>query len=398
MVSLEEALQKIIAARAPWVAESVPLDQALGRVLAEDIIADRDYPPFNRATMDGYAVKSDDILGNRAPEYRVLGEIFAGDGTSFTLRSGEAVKIMTGAPVPDSADAVIRTEEADEHAGVVTFRSAGFKRLQNIARRGEDSKKGALVLTEHLRINFGHLSLLAAVGKNEVRVIRRPRVAIISTGNEIQPVTGTVAVHQIRDSNCWAITGFLRQYSIEPVKTMLVRDTLEDLTKEIGSVMDCDIVIVSGGVSAGDADLVPRALMQCGVEEGFHRVRIKPGKPLWFGQRPDGARVFALPGNPFSVQTACRIFLDPYIRACFHLHANRPLQLPLHTARKKRTELDEFFPAALTGDGMTHVDPLLYNTSGDITAMAGSDGIAHHPADAGDLKEGDIVQLYLWKT
>jgi len=398
MISLAEALGHITASRAEWGMETVPLERSLGRVLAEDVVADRDYPPFNRATMDGFAVRADDLLRSPGEAYRVIGTLFAGDDTLFTLKAGDAVKIMTGAPVPESADAVIKKEEADESGNVVRFHAAEFTRHQNIARKGEDGRKDQPILANGVRIGAGHLAVLAAVGKSAVRVVRIPRVAVLSTGNELQPVTGTVAPHQIRDSNGWAIAGFLRRHAIEPMPTVIVRDTLDDLTRAIASAIDCDMLIMSGGVSAGDADLVPQAMTACGIRNVFHRVQIKPGKPLWFGTGPNGIAAFALPGNPFSVQTACRIFIEPYIRACMQLPPGQPLRLPLHEARKKKTAFDEFFPAAIVVNETTHVAPLLYTTSGDITATVGSDGIALHPAGSGDLKMDETVELYLWNS
>ncbi len=396
MLTVDEAIASICAARSKWGTETVPLDAALGRVLAEDVVADRDYPPFNRATMDGFAVKSDDVLKDGTAAFTIVGELFAGDDAFCTLHAGEALKIMTGAPVPDSADAVIKIEEAVVSEGAVRFTAEGFARYQNIARRGEDMKKDGIVLSAHTLIRFGQLALLAAVGRTSVTVARLPRVAIISTGNEIVPVSDDAAPHQIRDSNSWAIAGFLKKYSIVPLKTILVPDTMEELVRVIEPVLAYDILIISGGVSTGDADLVPEALASCGVNEIFHRVKVKPGKPLWFGRVPDGICVFGLPGNPFSVQTACRIFIEPYLRACFELPDSRALSLPLNGPRKKRTAFDEFFPAALAGDDAAHIEPLSYTTSGDITAIAGSDGVALHAAAAGDLKKGDSATMYLW--
>jgi len=397
MLTVDEATAAIREARAEWGTETVPLDAALGRVLAEDVSADRDYPPFNRATMDGFAVKSDDVLKNPAAAFRIIGELFAGDDTAFTLHAGEALRIMTGAPVPDSADAVIKKEDAAESDGSVRFAAEGFARHQHIARRGEDIRKDGIVLSACTQLRFGHLSLLAAVGRTLVTAARLPRVAIISTGNEIVPVADEAAPHQIRDSKSWAIAGFLKKYSIVPLKTVLASDTMEDLVRVIEPVLAYDMLIISGGVSAGDADLVPQALAACGVSELFHRVRVKPGKPLWFGRAPGGIRVFALPGNPFSVQTACRIFIEPYLRACFGLPEGRALSLPLNGSRKKRTGFDEFFPAALAGGDAACIAPLSYTTSGDITAIAGSDGVALHAAAAGDLKAGDSVKMFLWE-
>lgn len=398
MITIDEAKASIVLSRAEWGVETVPLERAWNRVLAEDVTADREYPPFNRATMDGYAVKCDDFHGNRIIDFRVVGELFAGDATQYVLQRGEVLKIMTGAPVPDTADAVIKIEEADEHDGIVRFTALGVSLYQNVALRGEDCTSGGIVLSKHVQIQYGHLSLLAAVGKSCVQVVRLPHVSVLSTGNEIQPVTSAVAAHQIRDSNAWAVTGFLRQFSIEHSTTAIVRDRIEELTKAIESALDRDIVIISGGVSAGDADFVPAVLASCGVKEIFHGVSIKPGKALWFGVHAGGARVFAIPGNPFSVQTCCRIFLRHYLRACFHLPADMPLRLLLNGSRKKRTAHDEFFPAALVADRVTRIDPIGYTTSGDITVVVGSDGIAHHPAGRTDLATGDTVDMYLWNA
>jgi molybdopterin molybdotransferase len=163
-------------------------------------------------------------------------------------------------------------------------------------------------------------------------------------------------------------------------------------------VLTSDIIIITGGVSAGDADLVPQALAACGVQEIFHKVKIRPGKPIWFGRHPGGARVFALPGNPFSVQAACRLFIEPYLRACFDLPAAEPLVLPMGRAKMKRVSFDEFFPAKISNLRGAHIELLHHHSSGDITAVLDADGIAHHPAGAGDLMDGEFVDLYLWKN
>jgi molybdopterin molybdotransferase len=398
MISLDAALQRILASKADWGTEIGSLEQSLGRVLAEDVFADRDYPPIIRATMDGYAIKVQDFLEKQIKEFRIIGEVFAGDNKNFGIRSGETVKIMTGAAVPDSADAVIKKEDAQEVNGIVRFEIKDVNPLQFIARKGEDLSAGALAVNKHTQIHAGIFSLLAALGKKNVEVMRLPKVAILSVGNEIKPITDSVEDFQIRDSNSFSIKGFLHQYSIAPTENKIVKDDKHSIAAAVEAVMDCDVLISSGGVSVGDADFVPEAMKQCSIQEIFHKVNIKPGKPLWFGAHPNGLRVFALPGNPFSVQVACKIFIEPYLRSQFGLPPVQPLLLPLSDGKKKKTNFDEFFPAKLFTDEQTHVQPLPYNTSGDITALIHAHGIAHHPSSSDDLQKGDAVKFYPWNN
>ncbi|HVN49360.1 MAG TPA: molybdopterin molybdotransferase MoeA [Bacteroidota bacterium] len=396
MISFREALQAITSSAKAWGSETVLLERALGRVLAENIIADRDYPPFHRATMDGYAIKANDVVEKKIRKFHIVGEIFAGDDKHIELHSGEAIKIMTGAPVPLSADAVIKKEDAREENGSVVFDAEQIKPGLAIARQGEDLARGAQAIPERTRITAGVSSLLAALGSRMVNVQRLPSVAILSIGNEVQSVDAEVAPHQIRDSNSYAVASMLEAYGIRPAVRTIIQDDLSALADAIRSVQVCDILITSGGVSAGDADFVPAAMKQCGVQEVFHKIKIKPGKPLWFGRHANGLTVFALPGNPYSVQVACKLFVESYLRACFGLPAMQPLVLPMNNARTKKTPYDEFFPAKILTDQATRIEPLVYHTSGDITAALFADGIAHHPAGLDDLAKGSGVEFYGW--
>lgn len=398
MISLEEAVQTIISFRSDWGTETIPLDQSLNRVLAEDIAADRDYPPFNRSVVDGFAVRSEDILKKHIPEFRVVRTMYAGDRPIDSLHSGEAVKIMTGAAVPSDADAVVMKEDAVLRGEYVSFNAEKILEYQHIASKGKDAQKGTVVISKHTQIHFGLLSVLASLGKNEVRVFRLPRAAIFSTGNEITPVDSSVTAYHIRDANSFSIAGFLQQYSISPAEKRIISDDYASIVAAIEKAIQCDMLIMSGGVSAGDADVVPSALKQCGVQEIFHNVKIRPGKPLWFGSHPNGLRVFALPGNPFSVQVACKIFIEPYIRACVRLAPVEPLRIPLSVGRKKKISFDEFFPAKLSNSPSLQIIPASFNGSGDITAIQHADGIAHHPALMNELEPETLLNFYSWKN
>jgi molybdopterin molybdotransferase len=396
MIAFSEAVHKVNSSAEGWGSESILLERAFGRILSEPVFADRDYPPFHRATMDGYAVNTADVIEKKIERFRIVGNIFAGDDAHLELHSGEAIKIMTGAPVPAGADAVVKKEDAREENGCVQFDIAAINAGLSIAQQGEDLKKGVQAIPHYTRITGGELSLLAALGKRMVKVQRMPNVAVLSIGSEIQSVDADVAPHQIRDSNSYSIAAMLEAYGIRPVVRTIIKDELPAIADAIRSVQVCDVLITSGGVSAGDADFVPDAMKQCGVIEVFHKIKIKPGKPLWFGVHPNGLRVFALPGNPFSVQVACKLFVERYLRASFGLTDVQPLVLPLNTARTKKTPFDEFFPARLVQDNCTKIEPLSYHTSGDITALVFENGIAHHPSLSDDLQKGDMVKFYPW--
>lgn len=398
MISFEEALQHIISARTDWGTEFISIEKGLGRILAEDIYADRNYPPFNRATMDGYAIKTGDILEKKISSFHVIGEQFAGSSEQRFINSGEAVKIMTGAPVPDGATAVIRKEDAVQTNGTVSFTVEQLKPYYNIALCGEDIQKGELVIPQHTSIDFRSVSVLASLGKNMVRVKKMPAVAILSTGNEIKPIDFPVEDFHIRDSNSYSISGFLWQHSIVPSVKRIVRDNVQSLVSTIQSLLEYDLLIISGGVSAGDADYVPSALRQCGVKEIFHKVKIKPGKPIWFGVHPNGLRVFALPGNPFAVQVACKIFIEPFLHSCFGISQTAALQLPISAERKKKVQFDELFPVALQNENGMSIIPHSFNGSGDISAVLNSAGIARHAAGENDLSIGAMVEFYPWKN
>jgi molybdopterin molybdotransferase len=225
-----------------------------------------------------------------------------------------------------------------------------------------------------------------------------PGVTIFSTGKEIKPVDFPVEQFQLRDSNSYTIAASLKHFGIEPSVRKIVQDDLHSLITAIQSVLTYNILILSGGVSAGDADFVPAALKECGVEEIFHKVKIKPGKPIWFGKHPNGLRVFALPGNPFAVQVACKIFIEPYLRSCFGLTPAHPLSIPISIERKKRVPFDEFFPAGFLHNNSLEVEPLSFNGSGDISAILNSAGIVRHSSAANDLTKGERVEFYPWNN
>ena len=377
-------------------AEKVLLEDAYGRVLAEELFADRDYPPFNRSAMDGYAIRSVDF--QKHERFKVVSSVFAGDFSDADFKEGEVVKIMTGAPVPAAFDVVIRVEDAVQQGNHVKFNLEKVEPGQNMALQGEDLRKGEPALPAGAIVGPAEVTLLASLGKAEFEVYKAPKVIIISTGNEVKPVGGNVLPHQIRDSNSHTLAAFFKQMQIENVERYLVGDDPERLKHSLEKAMGADIIILSGGVSMGEADYVPAVLKDLGVSNIFHKVKLKPGKPLWFGKKEKGPVVFGLPGNPFSCQVTFKLFIQPFLRECYGMKPLLPLILKADFNRSKKGEMEEYFPCNFAvKEGETRLEACLFNGSGDVTATALSDGLACQSSETGKIKKGDLLAFYLWK-
>ncbi|MCW7468454.1 molybdopterin molybdotransferase MoeA [Leptospira kanakyensis] len=396
MISYTEALEKILKESRSYASEEIELKEAFGRVLSEDIYADRDYPPFHRSAMDGFAILSRDYLPNQ--NYSYHRELSA--GKSMDLEPEEkAIRIMTGAPVPEGFDVVIKIEDTvlSESNGqkIVTFSLKDVKPWQNIAKQGEDLKKGDLVLSKGVGLGTSEVSILASLGKNKLAVVKPPKVHIISTGNEVVPVYTSPLPYQIRDSNSYTVSSILSKYKIQPELVTHVPDSESEITNQIQQGLEADILILSGGVSMGSLDLVPAILQKLGVELIFHKTAIKPGKPIWFGKRKNTI-VFGMPGNPFSVQTCSRIFLEPFLRKSFGQNQIPTYKLPYSTTKQKKGLFTEFFPVRLETTDKTYLSPLTFNGSGDVRAGITSDGLAIFPSETSSIQKEDLVQFLPW--
>lgn len=392
MISVAEAQEYISKQVLKPELEPAYLEEALGRVLGVEVYADRDLPPFNRAAVDGYAIKYKDFAGG-CNDFKVKGTVLAGQYTTLDLASGECIKVMTGAPVPFTVDTMIKVEDVSESGDNISLTIQEIKQGQNIAKQGEDSLKGNVIIAKGTCLNASHIAVLAATGYHKVQVVKTPKIIVISTGDEIIDPASTPSFSQIRDSNSYALCAFLKAYHIVP-KRYLINDEPQKLRMIIENV-DADVIIISGGVSMGDADFVPDILANIGFDKIFHKVALKPGKPLWFG-RSIKSVVFALPGNPISVQFSFKLFIEPFLRKSLSLPPLSPLLLPLKGDRKKKSKLDEFFPARLINTDKTYVEQVRSNGSGDITATVLSHGIAHHPAEVSELGSGDFLAFYQW--
>ncbi len=397
MISLEEAQNLVLQKAKSFGKELLALEQAYGRVLAEAVVADRDYPPFNRSAMDGYAIDNQDFNIQNIRQFRCIETIHAGKTPAKTLAQGECYRIMTGAAVPPCADAVIRVEDSHNENEVISFNISTLKAWQNIARQGEDVRESLLLLPIGTRIRAAEACTLATVGKAEVWVERRPKVAIISTGDEVQPVSAKVGAVQIRDANRYTLSALLAKEGIEVIFSDLVKDEEGILKETIARALSvADVVLISGGVSMGEKDLVPSALAACGVEKVFHKMRVKPGKPVWFGQDDKHKTVFALPGNPLSCMVIFKLLVAPFLRKSLgDKTVFAPLRLPFGGEKRvNKSSLDECFPIIyFQGDNATSVKPLIFNGSGDIRAAATADGLAIQRSTQGQICQGDLVEV-----
>lgn len=389
MISLQQAQQSVKQHARSFGKEIVLLEESTGRVLNEPVVADRDYPPFNRATMDGIAISvADWNQGIRS--FNLIETIFAGKAATKVIGKGECYKIMTGASVPGSADTVIRREDIAESDNRLTITVTSVIAGQNIAPKGSDIQKGVTVIAPPFLIKPGTITTLASLGYDEVKVASLPSVVIITTGDEVLPVEAAVNEVQIRNSNQHVLKALLQHWKIKPAAVAHVKDDADALLKAINSYKRADILILSGAVSAGDADFVPDVLVKAGAEKIFHKVSIRPGKPIWFGKFTNGPVVFALPGNPFSTFVTFKLFIEEFLMACFGLPETQLLHLPFNGARIKKTDLDEFFPVKIGGHPAV-ATPVAFNTSGDITAVMEADALGWQPAAKMEIQRNDIV-------
>jgi molybdopterin molybdotransferase len=401
LLTIEEALAAVLEAAGPLPATREPLGQALRCVLGEDVAADIDLPPFDKALVDGYAVRCDDLTsGDR---WLRLGELItAGRNPTRSLAAREAAVVMTGAPVPPGCDAVVMHERTRSGDGVVWVEEAAVRAGQNILPRGREMHAGEVVLTRGTILKPAHLGVLASIGRTAVRVVR-PRVAIVPTGDELVEPDRTPGPGQIRNSNAIMLHGMVLEETARAEVLPIAPDEPAALRQILERGLESDVLVITGGVSAGQRDLVPAALEHLGVRRIFHKVRLKPGKPLWFGVGPPrpmtdqpAPLVFGLPGNPVSGLIGFLLFLKPALAVL----AGRPPAPGLSDARlvrsfRHRGDRPTYHPARLVpGDdpcAPLPIETLEWAGSADLRAVAAADGFAVFPAGDRDYDPGEIV-------
>jgi molybdopterin molybdotransferase len=397
MLTFEQARQEIIThvsrAHVPGIME-LEIHSALGCVLAQDLAADRDYPPFDRATRDGYAVRAAEACAGAT--IRCAGEIKAGDSLVESLAQKTCLQIMTGAAVPQGADAVVMIEYTHRNGDDVRFQQNATVQ-QNIVRQGSEATAGQTLLRSGSRLGFAELGLAAQIGATRLRCAKKPRVAILSTGDEIVAVDATPGPFQIRNSNSVSLAAQVRQAGGEPVLLGNATDRVENLAENIQRGLLEDILVLSGGVSMGKYDLVEDVLKTLGVKFYFDAVAIRPGKPAVFAMH-DQKPIFGLPGNPLSTMVTFQLFVVPAIDILSGAPA-RPLpflKAQLAEPLKEKPGMTHFLPATIgwTG-GSAKVRPLAWKGSGDTVTMAQANCYLVIPSDVETLSAGENVNVLL---
>ncbi|HEX4274517.1 MAG TPA: gephyrin-like molybdotransferase Glp [Bryobacteraceae bacterium] len=382
-------LRQVLACRGLPSTDTVALADSHGRVLAADAAADRDYPQFNRSVRDGFAVRASDIPGR----LRITGEVRAGERFAGVLGAGEAVEIMTGAPVPEGADAVIMVEHCTRQGDGTVETAQTASSGSNIAPLACEARAGSVVLRRGFRVDHAAAGWLATIGCARVPVYARPRVAILATGDEIVPVDATPAPHQIRNSNSYSLAAQVRRAGGEPVILPVARDEREATADLIAQGLEADLLLLSGGVSAGKYDFVEAALADCGAEFYFDRVLIQPGQPVVFG-KARGKFFFGLPGNPASTMVTFELFG----RAALELLAGADeAPLPLTLARltrpfRHKPGLTRFLPAHVS---CTEVTPVDWQGSGDIPSLCRANAFLVADPGQAEYAAGDVIPVLL---
>jgi molybdopterin molybdotransferase len=396
MFSYQQARETVIGRlkavlRTP-ATESIPLRNAVFRVLARDILSDRDYPPFDRSIRDGYAVRSAD--SQAGAHLRCIGELKAGDTPTTSVAPGTCIQIMTGAALPDGADAVIMIEHTSREADTVHLDRA-VKPGQHVVRRGSEQAAGQTVLSAGTRIGFAEIAAAAQVGAANPVVTHKPRIAILSTGDEVVDFASTPGPFQIRNSNSVSLAAQVGLVGGEPVVLGNARDSLDELRAKITAGLEADALILSGGVSMGKYDLVEPVLSEFAAEIVFDAVAIRPGKPVVFALCK-GKPVFGLPGNPVSTMVTFELFVRPAIGI---LSGTEPRPLPfieatLTASFSEKPGLTHFLPAQLTWrSDKAHVSRVSWQGSGDVMAMAHANCLLVVPADRETIEAGEHVHV-----
>ncbi len=381
MLNVDQALQHVLAQCRTLAPVAGAAADALGLVLAEDVTSDVDSPPHDKSLVDGYAVIASD-LASGSREFEILEEVTAGSVPSRTVTHGSATRVMTGAPIPPGADAMVMIERSEMLAGpgsgrvrlVIERIAAG----DNIMRRAASMSRGQRVLPAGSLLRPIEMGVLAEVGHSEVRVVQRPTVAVLATGNELVRSIELPAAGQIRNSNGPLLFAAAQAAGAAAVDLGIARDEVASLRERIALGLESDILVISGGVSAGVLDLVPGVLAELGVEQVFHKVNLKPGKPLWFGVNAGGKLVFGLPGNPVSSFVCFELFVRPAIarlagRDCGIEQTSAALTIDFSS----RSERPTYHPARLTTvDGQSRIEPLTWQGSGDLRTLVEANALA----------------------
>ena len=415
LTSVEDAKRIILEHAIPLGAEQVPLRDAVGRVLAQDLTASTPLPPFDNSAMDGYALRASDTATAASEQpviLQVVGEVAAGHVFDRVLGSGEAVKIMTGAAVPAGADSVVMLEDArlrsDGHQGQAECRTRAASGRgeqveifhpvapgSHVRSAGEDIKAGEMALKTGTILHVQHLGLLAGLGYGAVAVSRRPSVAIVATGSELVDIDQPLSPGKIRNSNSLVLEALLRRIGVEPTDAGTVVDEQALIRQRLEEAARCDVILISGGVSVGAHDLVKRVLKELGMETLLWRVNMKPGKPLLVG-RLRGNMVFGLPGNPISCVVGFLVFIAPFLRKAMgaqDFDEGMVCARLIQPLRKKEPKMQLFTACLREDQGTLVVTPTPQQGSGMLNSLAQANAFIVVPEEIMEVKSGECVEV-----
>jgi molybdopterin molybdotransferase len=400
MLPIERGLEIVMSTakaknRADWMAaESVALLDSMHRILREDIICDADSPRFDKAIRDGFAVRFQDLTEIPAA-LTVIGESRAGAGANVSVGRDQCCEIMTGAPLPAGANAVVMVENTERVSETSVRILKAARENEGLLRRGAEARQGDKILSNGRRVGLADLGLLASTGKSHVMVSRKPRVAVIATGDELVEVDQEPQLDQIRNSNTYTICAQVREAGAEAVMLGIGRDNLDDLRTKIGRGLEHDLLLVSGGVSMGKYDLVEKVFAEFGVQVLFDKIAMKPGKPTVFGHR-DNTYVFGLPGNPISTMVAFHVFVRPLILFLLKAENTAPtiLDAKLEVAAKCDPERAALVPALVRFEGGQYrIKTAPWKGSSDLVGLARANALIMIPSRSGTLEPGETAQF-----
>ena len=391
--------EKIILSQAKdYGSELIPFENALGRVLAEALTADRDLPPCNRVTMDGIAI-SYAAIESGIKAFHIIGTMPAGVQPIDITKPDECVEIMTGAALPDTTDTIIRYEDIEIKNGIATLLTDKITKGQSIHYKGKDKKLGDVVAPTNEYITPAHISMAASVGKSMLLVKKLPKVVIISTGDELVDVTETPTPYQVRRSNSYAVKAVLQQHGLQADTLHIPDEPNETRTQIEKCLAQYDVIILSGGISMGKFDYVPQALEELKVEKLFHKVEQRPGKPFWFGAHASGILVFAFPGNPVSTFMCLHRYFLPWLQRSLGI-ISKPAYAQLNEDITFTAPLQYFAQVKLKlcKHGHLHATPIEGHGSGDFANLLDTDAFIELPLEQSIFKKDEVYRIWPFKN
>ena len=389
MITVEEALQLINKQVSPLKPVQIDLKDAVGLTMAEDIFADLSIPAFPQSSMDGYAFAYEE----GATTYTIVGEVAAGNHHLLTIEKGTAVRIFTGAAVPSGADTVLMQEKAQVTSGQLVVLDEKLKQGNNVRPIGAEMDKGSVALTKGTLLSPAAIGFLAGIGIDKVIVYPKPKVGILVTGNELQMPGSPLTYGQVYESNSYTLIAALHQMQLNQIKVLYAPDDLEQLTNRLNELLaDCDVVLITGGVSVGDYDFTLASFQQCKVHPVFHKIKQKPGKPLLFGKK-ESKLIFGLPGNPASVLTCFYEYVLPAIGLLMQINCSlRKIEVPIQHDFNKPIGLTQFLKAVYDGKG---VSVQTGQESFKLSSYAKANCLAIFPEQCSQVSVGEIITIHL---